>query len=108
MRQTDDEVTQQVAERWCWEVARRDDARVARRLYRTQEVDGVYRLDAGAVLDEFFHVLQAVGVMARLEAVHGTAIQREMLPYVPDCLALRAEDLVGDRAHERTAPRVVQ
>jgi hypothetical protein len=25
----------------CWEVARRDDARVARRLYRQQVVDGV-------------------------------------------------------------------
>jgi hypothetical protein len=43
------------AERLCWQVARRDDTRVARRLYRKQQVDGVYRLDEGAVLDEFFH-----------------------------------------------------
>jgi hypothetical protein len=32
MRQTQDEITQHVAERLCWEVAHRDDARVARRL----------------------------------------------------------------------------
>jgi hypothetical protein len=32
MRQTYDEITQNLAERLCWEVARRDDARVARRL----------------------------------------------------------------------------
>src|SRR6266540_1929974 len=82
MRHTKDELAQNVAERLCWEVARRDDSRVARRLYRKQEVDGVYRLDEGAVLDDFFHFLQAIRVMALLEEVHGTAIQREMLPYV--------------------------
>jgi hypothetical protein len=60
MRQTHDDITQSSAERWCWEVARRDDLRVARRLYRQQEVDGAYRLDEGAVLDEFFHFLLAV------------------------------------------------
>jgi hypothetical protein len=82
MRQTHDEITQNLAERLCWEVARRDDSRIARRLYRKQEVDGVYRLDEGAVLDEFFHFLQRIGVMALLEEVHGAAIQREMVLYV--------------------------
>jgi hypothetical protein len=82
MRQADDEITQNLAERWCWAVARRDDARVARRLSRTQEVDGGYRLDEGAVLDACFPFLPAVGVMALLEQVHGTAIQREMVPFV--------------------------
>jgi hypothetical protein len=32
MRQTDDELTQNLAERLCGEVARRDDTRIARRL----------------------------------------------------------------------------
>jgi hypothetical protein len=41
MRQTQDEITQNLAERMCWEVARRDDVRVARRLDRQQVVDGV-------------------------------------------------------------------
>jgi hypothetical protein len=108
MGQIHDEITQNLAERLCWEVARRDDARVARRLYRKQEVDGVYRLDEGAVLDEVFHFLQAIGVMALLEEVHGTAIQREMVPYVQDCLARRAEDVGRYREHERTAPLAVE
>jgi hypothetical protein len=55
MGQTHDEITQNLSERWCWQGARRDDTRVARRLYRKQQVDGVYRLDEGAVLDDFFH-----------------------------------------------------
>jgi hypothetical protein len=53
MGQTHDEITQNLAERLCWQVARRDDARIARRLYRKQLVDGVYRLDEGVVLDDW-------------------------------------------------------
>jgi hypothetical protein len=34
------------------------------------------------VWDEFFHCLQVIGVMSLLEELHGTAIQREMVPSV--------------------------
>jgi hypothetical protein len=95
MRQTHDEITQNLAERLCWEVARRDDARVARRLYRKQEVDGVYRLDEGAVLDDFFHFLEAIGVMPLLEQVHGVALQREILPFVQYVLLYGLKTLFG-------------
>jgi hypothetical protein len=46
----------------------------------------VYRLDEGAVLDDFFHCLDQVGVRALLAEVDGVAIQREMVPFVPDVL----------------------
>jgi hypothetical protein len=82
MPQTRDEITANLAERLCWQVARRDDARVARRLYRKHVVDGVYRLDAGAVLDDFFHFLQAFGVLALLEQLRGAARERVMVPCV--------------------------
>jgi hypothetical protein len=108
MRQAPDESTQHLAERLCWGVAHRDDTRVARRLSRQQEVEGVYRLDDGAVLADFFHFLQAVGVGARLEDVRGVAIQRAMGPYVQDCLALRAADAVRHGPHECPASPVVQ
>ena len=95
MGQTREEITQNLAERLCWEVARRDDARVARRLYRKQVVDGVYRLDEGAVLDDFFHFLRELGVMALLEGVQGTAIQREMVPFVQYVLLYGLKTLFG-------------
>jgi hypothetical protein len=95
MGQTPDEVTQNLAERWCWEVARRDDVRVARRLYHKQLVDGVYRLDEGALLDDFLHFLQAIGVMELLEEAHGAAIQREIIPFVPDVLRYGVKTLCG-------------
>jgi hypothetical protein len=84
MRQTTDELAQHGAARWCWEVARRDDTRVARRLYRPQAVEGVDRLNEGAVRDGVFHFLDQIGVMAWLAEVHGAAMPREMGPYVQD------------------------
>jgi Transposase DDE domain len=95
MGQTHDEITQNLAERLCWEVARRDDSRVARRLYRKPLVDGVYRLDEGALLDDFLHFLQAIGVMALLEEAHGAAIHREMVPFVQYVLLYGVKTLLG-------------
>jgi hypothetical protein len=95
MGQTQDEITQTLAERLCWEVARRDDARVARRLYRKPLVDGVYRLDEGALLDDCLHFLQAIGVMVLLEEAHGAAIHRQMVPCVPYVLLYSMKTLFG-------------
>jgi Transposase DDE domain len=95
MPQTNDEITQKLAERLCWEVARRDDTRIARRLYRKQVVDGVYRLDEGAVLDDFFHFLEQVGVMALLAEAHGAGIQRHMLPFSQYVLLYGLKTLFG-------------
>jgi hypothetical protein len=78
MGQTHDENTQNPAERLCWEISRRDGCRLARRLYRKQLVEGVYRLDEGAALDDCFHFLQARSVTALLEQMHAAAIQRQM------------------------------
>ena len=95
MGQTPEEVQQNVAERLCWQAARRDDARVARRLYRKQVVDGVYRLDEGALLDDFFYYLQQLGVVDLLDDVQGTAVQREMVPFVQSVLLSSLKTLGG-------------
>jgi hypothetical protein len=88
-------MAQNLAERWCWQVARRDDSRVARRLYRKPVVDGVSRLDEGAVLDDFFSFLHQLGVVDLLGHVQGTAVQREMVPFVQYVLLYRLKTLVG-------------
>jgi hypothetical protein len=100
MGQTREEVAEHLAERVCWQVARRDDGRVARRLYRTQVVDGVYRLDEGALLDHFCDFLQELGVVDRLGEVQGTAIPREMVPCVQYLLLYGLKTLLGiERRH---------
>jgi hypothetical protein len=95
MEQTRDEITQNLAARGGWEVAQRDDARVVRRLYRNQLVEGVYRLDEGALLDDFFHFLDQGGVLGMLSEVHGMAIQREMLPCVQYSVLYGLKTLFG-------------
>jgi hypothetical protein len=82
MPQTREEMTPNLAERRCWEVARRDDARVARRLYHKHGVDGVYRLDEGALLDEGFHCLRALGGLTLREEIRGIAMHRGLVPFV--------------------------
>jgi hypothetical protein len=95
MAQTRETIAQNLAERLCWQVARRDDARVARRLYRKQVVDGVYRLDEGAWLDGFFHFLQQLGVVDLLGDVQGTAVRRKMVPCVQYLLLYSLKTLFG-------------
>jgi Transposase DDE domain len=95
MGQTRAEVAQHLAERLCWQAARRDDSRVARRLYRKQGVDGVYRLDEGALLDDFFYFLEQLGVVNWLGEVQGTAVQREMVPMVQYLLLYSLKTLFG-------------
>jgi hypothetical protein len=63
-------------------VARREDSRVARRLDRKPVVDGVYRLDEGAWLEDVCAFWQERGGVDWLGAVQGTAVQREMVPVV--------------------------
>jgi hypothetical protein len=67
MGQTRQEITTNLTERLCWEAVRRDDSRVARRLYRKQVADGVYRLDEGALLDDFFYFLHKLGAIDWLD-----------------------------------------
>jgi hypothetical protein len=95
MNQTRAEIAQNLAGRLCWQVARRDDARVARRLYRKQVVDGVYQLDEGALLDDFFSFLQELGVGNWLGDVQGTGVQREMVPFVQYMLLYSLKTLFG-------------
>ena len=96
MPHTREAITTNLAERLCWQVARRDDTRVARRLYRKELVDGVSPMDTRAVLDECFHFLRELGVVELREDVRGIGVQREMVPMVQDCPALRIADAVWE------------
>ena len=72
-------------ERLGWQVAERDDAGVAHALYEHEELDGIYNLDQGGLLDGFMCFLKAVGFMEYLETRAPEHRQRVM---VPACLIL--------------------
>jgi hypothetical protein len=84
MGQTHAESTPHLAARVCWQVARRDDTRGARRLYRTPPGEGVSRLDAGAGWEEGCHGLPRRGVLVLLAQGPGAAIPRALVPAVPE------------------------
>ena len=100
MEQTREASTTNLAERWCGQVARRDEVRVARRLYRKPLVDGVYPVDAGAVLNEFVHVLREFGIADGLEDVRGQGSTGERVPRVPYVRLYGLKTLCGiERMH---------
>jgi hypothetical protein len=84
-----------LAERLCGQAAQRVDARVARRLYRKEVVDGVYRLHEGALLDDFFQFLRELGVLELMKGVQGTALQCEMVRVVQYLLLYGEKTLFG-------------
>jgi hypothetical protein len=98
MEQTRAAITAHLAERVCWQVARRDDSRVARRLYRKPVGDGVSPLDGGAVVDACVQCLEEREGLTWRQHARGTGVERERVPRVQDCPALRAEAPVWHRA----------
>ena len=74
-------ITTNLVERLDWRFARRDENRIARRLWKKQPVDAMYSLEEGAILDECVHCLDEVGVLSRWQALQGEDIQREMVDF---------------------------
>ena len=58
--QTTTEIRQNLIAQLDWQVAERDDERVAKLLYAGEKADGVHTLDAAGLLDEFFAFLEDV------------------------------------------------
>ncbi len=70
--QTREEITTNLVERLDWRVAQREESRVARRLWKKQPVDAISSLAEGALLDEFSHFLDKVGILSRWHALQIT------------------------------------
>jgi hypothetical protein len=93
--QSKDDVKKDLVERLDWRLARRDDSRLARRLWKKQGVDAIYNLDEGAILDEFFHFLDQIGVLPLWQRLHGEGIQREMVEFFHYVLLYGMKTLLG-------------
>lgn len=96
--QSKDEVKTNLVERLDWRFARRDESRVARRLWKKQAVDAVYSLEEGAILDEFVHFLEEVGVLWLWQELRGEGIQREMVDFFQYVLLYGMKTLFGIEA----------
>ncbi len=84
-----------VMERLNWQLAWRDDERVAQALYQGDEIEEMHELSEAGLLDEFFVFLEQVGMMAVLERVELPGVQRVLVPTVQFVLLYLLKVLFG-------------
>src|SRR3989442_1779334 len=84
-----------VLERLSWQLARRDDQRVAQGLYAGEVIEEMHELSEAGLLDEFFVFLEEVGMMAVLERMELPGVQRVLVPAVQFVLLYLLKVLFG-------------
>jgi hypothetical protein len=89
------DVTTNLVERLDWRCARRDESRLARRLWKKQAVDAIYSLEEGAILDEFVYFLDEIGVLPRWQVLQGDGMQREMVDFFQYVMLYGMKTLFG-------------
>ena len=87
-----------VIERLNWQLAWRDDGRVAQALYAGEEIEEMHELSEAGLLDEFFVFLEEIGMMAMLERLELPAVQRVLVPTVQFVLLYLLKVLFGGQS----------
>src|SRR5713226_2104976 len=95
-----------VMERLHWQLAWRDDGRVAQALYAGEEIEEMHELSEAGLLDEFFGFLEEIGMMAVLEGVELPGVQRVLVPTVQFVLLYLLKVLFGGQSMNEL-PRVL-
>jgi Transposase DDE domain len=95
-----------VTERLAWQLAYRDDKRVAQALYNGEEIEEMHELSEGGLLDEFFAFLEEIGMMALLERMQLPGVKRVVIPTVQMVLLYLLKVLLGHESMNQL-PRVL-
>lgn len=81
-KQSEQEVRENLFDQLDWQVAQRDDARIAQQLHAGEKMEGVHTLDEAGLLDEFFAFLEESQVLSCWKAYEISAIQRVFQPTI--------------------------
>ena len=95
-----------VMERLNWQLAWRDDGRVAQALYAGEEIEEMHELSEAGLLDEFFVFVEQVGMMAVLEQQDLPGVRRVLVPTVQFVLLYLLKVLFGGQSMNEL-PRVL-
>ena len=95
-----------VMERLNWQLASRDDGRVAQALYAGEEIEEMHELSEAGLLDEFFVFVEQVGMMAVLEQQDLPGVRRVLVPTVQFVLLYLLKVLFGGQSMNEL-PRVL-
>ncbi len=80
-KQNDEEIVGNLVTKLSWEMATRNDQRVARAIYKGQEVSGIYGLEETGLLDGFYEWLDGLGVINLLKEINPSGVVRVMVPF---------------------------
>ena len=80
-QQSEDEIVGNLVTKLSWEMATRNDERVARAIYKGQEVAGIYGLEETGLLDGFYEWLEGLGVIKLLKEISPSGVVRVMVPF---------------------------
>jgi hypothetical protein len=89
-----------VQERLNWQVAWRDDTKVAQALYAGETIEEMHHLSDAGLLDEFLVFLKDLGMLEAFEQVSLTGVKRTLIPTVQFVLLYAPESAAGWRVHE--------
>ncbi len=95
-----------VMERLSWQLAWRDDAKVAEGLYAGEAIEEMHELSDAGVLDEFFVFLEEVGILRAFEQVSLPGVKRVLVPTVQFVLLYFLKVLFGSESMNEL-PRVL-
>lgn len=87
-----------VMQRLSWQLAWRDDRRVAQALYAGEEIEEMHELSEAGLLDEFFVFVEQVGMMAVLEQQELPGVQRVLVPTIQFVLLYLLKVLFGGQS----------
>jgi Transposase DDE domain len=95
-----------VQDRLSWQVAYRDDTKVAQALYAGETIDEMHQLSDAGLLDEFFAFLKELGMLEAFEQVSLTGVKRTLIPTVQFVLLYFLKVLLGGESMNEL-PRVL-
>jgi hypothetical protein len=95
-----------VQERLKWQVAWRDEGKVAQALYAREALDEMHHLSDAGLLDEFFVFLKDLGMLEAFEQVSLTGVKRTLIPTVQFVLLYFLKVLLGGESMNEL-PRVL-
>jgi hypothetical protein len=95
-----------VQERLNWQLASRDDTKVAQALYAGEEIEEMHELSDAGLLDEFFVFLEDLGMMRAFEEMKLPEVKRILVPTVQFVLLYLLKVLFGSESMNEL-PRVL-
>jgi len=94
-QQTRRGVRQIAVSRLDWRSARRDDHAVAAAIHAGAEIDALYNLDEGGLLDAFYHFLEQIGFLGLIADLTLPGVKRVLLPVMQFVLLYLLKTLYG-------------